>query len=233
MAKPSPPRTSGSHSIRRPARRSAFWRRSIGARGSFCGDHGLGQEVDLLAVQFGPVAGHDESGQLDLGIVVAGDVLHDGPEVFPAEAFAADLAEQHGHRGRRLGLRDRGRVPVLHAQLLERVFRQAQLVAADDGRVVDHVHRGQDVAPVGAHLDLRQGLEALGPVHGAVAVQVGDVLVPGVDGDPAQGQGGRCGRIMACGGDRGGGAGVFGVHPTSLPGMRGAGQCRQPRPRPA
>jgi predicted ATP-dependent protease len=164
--------------------------------------------------------------------VVAGDVLHDGPEVFPAEALAADLAEQHGHRGRRLGLGDRGRVPVLHAQLLERVLRQAQLVAADDGRVVDHVHRGQDVPPVGAHLDLGQGLEALGPVHGAVAVQVGDVLVPGVDGDPAQGQGGRRGRIMACGGDRGGGAGVFGVHPTSLPGMRGAGQCLQPRPRP-
>jgi hypothetical protein len=146
------------------------------------GDHGFGQEVDLLAVQLGAVAGNHEGGQLDLGIAVAGDVAHDGLEVLASQALAGDFLEQGSDRGRRLGLRQGGGVPVLGPELTESVLRQTQLVAGDDAGVVHHVDAGQDAPAIGAHLDFGQGLEALGPVGFALAVQVHHVLVPGVDG---------------------------------------------------
>ena len=187
-------------------------------------DHGVREEGHLLAVEFVAVAGDDKGGELDLGIPVVGNVAHDGAEIRAPQALARDLAEQRSHGFGRLGLGHGHLVARLHAELGEGVLRQAQLVAAHDGGIVHHVHCGQDAQPVGAHLDLGQRLEALGPVHGAVAVQVGDVLAPGVDRHTAQGQLGT--GLRACGVgqgdarvDRGSGRGRGGglsVHRTSL-----------------
>ncbi|MNW00453.1 hypothetical protein D3C71_1959480 [compost metagenome] len=89
---------------------------------------------------------------------------------------------------------------VGHAELGEGVLGQTQLAAVDDGGIVDHVEAGEDAPTVGAHLDLGQRLETLGAVHAAVAVEVGDVLAVGVDGDTAQLQGrGFAGAAFSCG----------------------------------
>ncbi|MNZ57054.1 hypothetical protein D3C78_750210 [compost metagenome] len=162
--------------------------------------HRIGEEVHLLAVQLALVGGDHEGGQLDLRIAVRGDVADDAAEVLAIQALAGDLAVQGGNRRRRLGLGDGRRVAVGHAELGEGVLGQAQLAAVDDGGVVDHVEAGEDAPTVGAHLDLGQRLEPLGAVHAAVAVQVGDVLAVGIDGDAAQLQG-RCfaGAAISCG----------------------------------
>ena len=73
-------------------------------------------------------------------------------------------------------------------QLRKGVFRQAQLAATHDGQIVHHIQRGQNAAPVGAHLDLGQRLKTLGTVDGTAPVQVGDISMPGIDGHAAQGQ---------------------------------------------
>ena len=169
-------------------------------------DHGVREEVHLLAVEFVAVAGDDKGGELDLGIPVVGNVAHDGAEIRAPQALARDLAEQRPHGFGRLGLGDGHLVARLQAELGEGVLRQAQLVAAHDGGIVHHVHCGQDAQPVGAHLDLGQRLEALGPVHGAVAVQVGHVFAPGVNGHAAKGQLGPRRRVVG----RGRGHGRYG-----------------------
>ena len=140
-------------------------------------------------------AGHHERRQLDLGVAQVGDVAHDGVKVVAPQALTGDLAVQGGDGGRGLGLRDGDGLARCGAQLVERVLRQADFVALHDALVGGDVEGGQDMlAPGGAHLDLGQGLEALGAVGVAVAVQVGHVLAVGVDGNAAQLQrcGGRC-----------------------------------------
>ncbi len=119
---------------------------------------------------------------------MAGNVAHDGRVIGPCQALAGNFAKQRAHRFGRLCLRDRYGVAVFHIELGKGVLRQPQFVAADDGGVIHHIHGGQDVAPVGAHLYLGQRLKTLGPVHRAIAVQVSHVFAPGVDGHTAQGQ---------------------------------------------
>ncbi|WP_255210768.1 hypothetical protein [Methylogaea oryzae] len=68
----------------------------------------------------------------------------------------------------------------------ESLLRQAELLAADDAVVVDHVEHRLNVAAVAAHLHLCQRLESLGPVNRTIAAEIGDVFLVGVDIDPAQ-----------------------------------------------
>jgi hypothetical protein len=79
-------------------------------------------------------------------------------------------------------------VTVRQVELGKGVFRESQFAAIDDGCIVDHVQRGQDVPPVGPDLDFGERLKTLGAVYPAVAVEVGDVLAVSVDCDPAQHQ---------------------------------------------
>ncbi len=117
-----------------------------------------------------------------------GDVAHDRQEVIPVQALAGDLAVQRRDRCGRLGLGDRRGYTGFGAELGEGIFGQAQLVAADDARVVHQVEAGEDAPAIDAYLHLGQRLEAFGAAGGAVAVQIGDILAVGVDGDPAQRQ---------------------------------------------
>ncbi len=114
-------------------------------------------------------------------------------KVLAAQALAVDLAKQRGNGLGRLGLRHRSGVAIGHFELPEGVLGHAELVVPDDARVVHHIERGEDALAVGAHLHLGQGLEALGPVDRAVAVQVGHVLVVGVDGHAPERQAAVCG----------------------------------------
>jgi len=74
----------------------------------------------------------------------------------------------------------------LNAHLRKRLLGQAQFTASDNRFVVDHVEGGQNVMAIGAHFDFRQCLESFSSVHGAISVQIGDVLVVGVDPDFTQ-----------------------------------------------
>ena len=180
-------------------------------------DHGFGQVVDLFAVELAPVGGHHKGGQLDLGIVVLRNVLHDGVKVLAPEPLAVDLAKQRFHRGRWLGLGHPGLVAVFDSQQRKRVFRQADLAAADDALVVDHIERGHHMPAVGADLHLGEGLKAFGAVDRAVAVQVDHVLAVGVDGDAPQAQ--RGGMAVA----RSGGVASRRSHPRKRGGFQGGG----------
>ena len=153
-------------------------------------DHGLGEEIDFLAVQLAAIARDDEGGQLDLGIAQLGNVAQDGVEILALKAFAAYLAKQRRNRLRRLGLGDGHRVAGRRTQAVKRVLRQADLAAVDNVGVAGDVERGQQVAITDAQLQLGQRLKALGAVDLAVPVQVGDVLAVGVYRDTAQGQAG-------------------------------------------
>ncbi len=117
-----------------------------------------------------------------------GDVAHDRQEVIPVQALAGDLAMQRRDRCGRLGLGDRRGYAGFGAELGEGVLGQPQLVTADDGRIVHQIEAGEDAPAVDAYLHLGQRLEAFGAAGGAVAVQIGDILAVGVDGDPAQRQ---------------------------------------------
>ena len=77
------------------------------------------------------------------------------------------------------------------------IFREPYFVSRDDAVVIHHIERGQNALAVGAHLDLGERLKTLGPVGLAIAVQVGDVFAPGVDGHTAQCQA-RALRRRAC-----------------------------------
>ena len=146
------------------------------------------------------------------------DVAHDGAEVVQLQPLARQLAVQRADGRRWLGLGDRDGLPVGGAELGKGGLGQPELAAGDDGFVIHHVQRGEHRMAVGADLDLGQGLEALGPVHRAVAVHVGDVLVVGVDQHAAQGEPG--GLAVGAGPD-GARRGVSLVHGGSLHRFRG------------
>src|SRR5690606_11477289 len=68
----------------------------------------------------------------------------------------------------------------------------------DDTLVIHHIEHREDALAVLLNLHLVEGLETLGLVDMAVPMQVGHVLVVGVDGHPLQTQGGRRGIVHGC-----------------------------------
>ena len=152
-------------------------------------DHGFGQEVDLFTVHLAPVGGHHKGGEFDLGVMVPRDVLHDGVEVVLAQPLAIDFAKQRLHRRRRLGLRDRGGVAPWNAQVPKGVFGQAHFAASHDAVVVHHIQGGQHMPTIGAHFNFGERLKSFGPVHRAIAVEIGHVFAVSVDAHAAQRQG--------------------------------------------
>ena len=105
-------------------------------------------------------------------------------------------------RRRSCGAGRRSTAPARHARCCGRGLRprcsrakasslRPRSQVCDDALVVDDVQHRRDGLPVGLHRHLGQRLEARPRARPGIAVQVGHVLAPGVDADPADREGRR------------------------------------------
>ena len=156
--------------------------------------HSARQRQHLIALHPGLGTGDQEGRHLDLGIAVLHDVAGDRLVVGEGEPLTGDLT-MHRMQGRgRFGMCDRGLIVFRQAELLKGLQAQAELPGRGDRRILDHVQHGQNrsVAVLAADLDLRQCLKALAAIDPAIAMQVGHVLLVGVDGDTPEPQRAFC-----------------------------------------
>jgi len=152
--------------------------------------HGTGQIEDFVPIQAGFGYGHDKGRDLGFGIAVAGNVGNDLSELGLVEPGARQLLAHVFHGVGRLGVVHQYLGLLRQIQVLEGLFRQAKFMQRYDAVVVHYVEHGQDFAAVLLDFDLAQGLEAFRLVQRAIPVQIGDVFMVGIDGNPFQAEGG-------------------------------------------
>lgn len=72
-------------------------------------------------------------------------------KIIPSQTLPRHFSPECINRLGRFSLRDRRDMAVLDAQLGKGIFRQAQLIAAHDGRIVNHIQGGQNAATIGTN----------------------------------------------------------------------------------
>jgi hypothetical protein len=86
---------------------------------------------------------------------------------------------------------DADHITLSQPKLFKGLLAQPQLIHSHNLLIIDHIEHSQHMLMIMNAVDLHLGqcLESLGAIDRAVTVQVGDVLLVGVDGDAPQLQG--------------------------------------------
>ncbi len=142
--------------------------------------------IDLLPIQTGVHGGDQEGGHFHFRVAVGDDIAGNTPKVTQLQPLSGDLAPDRFHGGRWLGMGDTDVIPFVHVELLEGLLGQTQFIGGYQLIIIDNIEHGYNLLAIGDHRDLAQGLKAFGLVEPALAVQVSDIFVVGVNGYPAE-----------------------------------------------
>ena len=144
-----------------------------------------GERDHLVVVE--RLRGRDQkTRRLARGVAAGHHVLDHRVDFGRAQATARDPRPERRPAGGLGRAPDRDRLPLRETEQVEGVRRQRERIRGDERGIVDDVERAGDAPPAARHLDLTRAEETLRVAFRTAAVEVGDRLPPGVDGEPGQ-----------------------------------------------